>query len=274
MKNIISLFTILFIFSSCQKEDFNIINLNNNKISIFGHGGMGIEHTYPINSYESILKCLSLGADGTEIDVQMTKDSILVAYHDEFLERATNISGEIFSKTWKEISNTTYKVTTYTNYKIITLDELFSNIDSIKKYEFIFDCKLYTNNQNLNVFHNTYANALTKIIDKYDLKNNIYIESQSESFLKTVQQLNKNYKLFIYSNFFEEGLEIALKLNLYGITISTEDITKEQIEIAHNNNLLVAIFNTHSKNKNVEAVKKNADFIQSDKVKHLIKLLK
>jgi len=100
MKNAMVIFIMLFIVSSCQKEDFDIINLNSNKISILGHGGMGIEHTYPMNSFESILNCLSIGADGTELDVQKTKDSVLVAFHDESLENSTDISGRIFNATW------------------------------------------------------------------------------------------------------------------------------------------------------------------------------
>jgi glycerophosphoryl diester phosphodiesterase len=43
---------------------------------------------------------------------------------------------------------------------------------------------------------------------------------------------------------------------------------------AHRNGTMVAVFNTHSKDRNMEAIEKNVDFIQSDKVKHLIKILK
>ena len=139
MKKLIVLFTILFAVSSCKKDNFNILNLNNNKISVLGHGGMGIGQVYPINSFESILNCLNLGADGTELDVQMTKDSVLVAFHDRSLEHSTNISGQIFNKTWGEIKDVTYKNPLYTNYKLISLDELFTNIENPTKYIFFFD---------------------------------------------------------------------------------------------------------------------------------------
>ena len=49
---------------------------------------------------------------------------------------------------------------------------------------------------------------------------------------------------------------------------------EEQIKIAHDNKLLVAIWNTHSASDNIEAINKNPDFTQTDKVKNLIKLLK
>jgi hypothetical protein len=65
-----------------------------------------------------------------------------------------------------------------------------------------------------------------------------------------------------------------LELGLYGISISTEGVSRNQIEKAHSNNLKIAIWNTNSKSKNIEGVNKSPDFIQTDRVKHLVTLLK
>lgn len=267
----VSIILLIFLFIACKKEDFNIDNLND-EIIILGHGGMGIGQAYPMDSFESILKCINSGANGSEMDVQLTKDSVLVAYHSKDLSDNTNLSGVINDLNWNEIKNAYYVNTPYLNYKIISLDQLFSNIDNIRDYKFTFDCKLYTN-KNSTDFQNIFANSIVKIIDKFGIENCVYIESQSKDFLIKLKGKNENYKLFIYPSSFENGLKTALDLDLYGITISTEDISKDQIEIAHSNNLYVAIWNTHSKNKNIEAVKKNPDFIQTDRVEHLVRLL-
>ena len=274
MKNIILLLSLLITISGCQKEDFDIVNLNNNEIAVYGHGGMGIGQTYPINSFESILYCLNIGTDGTELDVQMTKDSVLVAYHAMSLEHSTNSSGQINNKTWDEISHTTYNNPPYTNYKLISLTELFANIDNLHDFTFTFDCKLYNSSHDLNSYYISFINAINRISDKFNLQDILHIESQNKEFLRLLQASQRDYKLFIYPSSFEEGFQIAKSLNLYGITISTDDISKPQIENAHNNGLFVAIWNTNSKNKNIEAINKNPDFIQTDKVKHLVKLLK
>ena len=79
--------------------------------------------------------------------------------------------------------------------------------------------------------------------------------------------------MFIYPNSFNSGLEIATRMNLFGITISTDIVNKKQIEIAHNNNLFVAIWGISSKGANSDGIKKNPDFIQSDKIKNLVDLL-
>lgn len=264
----------IFLIISCKKEEFNITNLNGNRITILGHGGMGVAHTYPMNSYESILNCLNHGMDGTEIDVQMTKDSVLVAFHGYDLSDNTDLKGFVNSLNWNDIKNAHYTSTPYLDYSIISLDQLFSSIDNIQKYKFTFDCKLYTYNNNTSQFHETYINAVINLIEKYHIENNIYIESQSVEFLTLFKNKESDYKFFIYPSTFESGLDIALSHGLFGITISTRDITKAQIEIAHDNNLWVAIWNTHSKSDNIEAINKNPDFIQTDNVKYLIKLLK
>lgn len=274
MRKSILLCFIFSIFIACNKDDFDIVNLNGNRITALGHAGMGIGNTYPMNSYESIIKCLDIGMDGTEFDVQMTKDSVLVAYHDQDLSDKTNLKGLINSLNWDEIKNAHFTQALYLNYSIISLEQLFSHIENIRKYKFTFDCKLYTTNNNIRQFYESYINAVVNIIQKYQIENNVYIESQSIEFLDLCKNKMPDSKLFIYPSSFESGLDIALSKGLSGITISTRNITKEQIKIAHDHNLLVAIWNTHSKSDNIEAINKNPDFIQTDNVKNLVKLLK
>lgn len=274
MKNKIVIICLLILSTnSCKKDDFDIQNLSGNRIICLGHGGMGIGNTYPMNSYESILKCLSLGMDGTEFDVQMTKDSVLVLFHDIELSGKTNLKGHINLLNWSELKNAYYTENPYLNYAIISLEQLFASIDNIENYTFTFDCKLYTQND-VNQYYLSYMNALVKIIQKYQLEKNVCIESQSEDFLKLLKGNYPNYKLFIYPSSFEDGLDKALKLNLFGITISSRDITKEQIKLAHDSNVRVAIWNTHSSLDNQKAIKKSPDYIQTDNVANLVKKLK
>jgi glycerophosphoryl diester phosphodiesterase len=273
MYKLLILLSCLIITLSCSKENFDVANLNGNEISAFGHGGMGTRSTYPINTYESLMKCLNFGSDGTELDIQMTKDSVLIAFHDIDLSESTNISGLVNSLNWSEIKNAHYTDPLYTSYSIISLDQFFSNVINLHEYDFTFDCKINSGNDDPIIYNTKYTNAISQIINKFNLTKNVYIESQSEDFLRLLQQKNSNYKLFIYPNSFNSGLEIATRMNLFGITISTDIVNKKQIEIAHNNNLFVAIWGISSKGANSDGIKKNPDFIQSDKIKNLVDLL-
>ena len=60
---------------------------------------------------------------------------------------------------------------------ILSLEQLFSNIDNLYEHKFIFDCKLYSNNDSL-FFYNSFINSFREIINKYSLHNNVYFESQ------------------------------------------------------------------------------------------------
>ena len=265
--------TFFLFFLSCKKEKFEIVNLNGNKILALGHGGMGLGNTYPMDSAESILQCLNLGMDGSEFDVQLTADSVLVLFHDTELSQSTTLKGVINSLNWSEVKTAHYKETLYLDYSIISLEQLFSNLPDPQKFKFTFDCKLYTENKNTLQFYDCYSRAIIRILEKYQLENNAYIESQSAEFLQLFKAKKSDYKFFIYPGSFEEGLKTAQTLGLYGITISTHNITAEQIKIAHDLNFWVTVWNTHTDNDNREAIKKNPDCIQTDKVKHLLKIL-
>lgn len=261
----------ILILFSCKKESFNIQNLNGNKIDKLGHAGLGIGDTYPMNSLESILHCLSYDMDGSEFDVQMTKDSVLVLYHDEFLESKTNFKGKINQFTWEELKNVTYTITPHLSYNLVRLQDLFDQVDA-KKHTFAFDIKLYPELYS-NAYLKTFSNQVYQFISSQNLEDKIMIESQDTSFLNLMEQKNANLKTFFYPPNFDEGLSAILKHGFYGITISVDDISKEQVELAHSNQIFVCLWNTHSKKLNKEAILKNADIIETDKVEYLSKLI-
>ncbi len=228
---------------SCQKEEFDIVNLNNNRIIALGHSGMGIGRVYPPDSYESVLNCLATGADGTEINVQMTKDNVLVAFHDEDLKTNTNMEGLINSHTWAELENAYYDTYPYLQFSILNFDNFFSKLSKPEKYFFTFDCKLFYSSDRQTFLEN-YSTALIALIEKYNLQNRMTIESSDVDFLLLIQQQKPDYKLFFYPDFFEEGLETVQQYGFSGITIDWENISKEEVALAHSLGIYIATWNT------------------------------
>ena len=273
MKRIFSILIFLILIVSCKKEKFDVANLNGNEIDVMGHAGMGISSSYPINSFGSILNCLNLGATGTEFDVQLTKDNVLVAFHDDDLTNSTNGQGLINSMTWEEVKNATYDVTPYTSYSIISLEELFSQLTNHKDFKFSLDIKLYPAIENQNEYHEKFTDALIALYDKYDLANHAYIESQNKDFLAMLHAKKSNYSLYHYSSSFQESFTAAKELGIKGIVISNKYITADEIAIAHSEGIFVTLWDVRSKSENREAARKNPDMIETDKVDYLIKLL-
>jgi len=273
MKNII-LISILLIFLSCNKETYEVTNLNGNKITVIGHGGMGVGKVYPLNSLESFLKCLAVGADGIEIDVQMTKDLELVAYHDQLLETKTNMNGKVNMFDMKDLKRANYTSYMFTQYTVVSLNDIFSAIDDIHQYTYVFDCKLYPYGNLTTEYIENFAGAIIQLIERYSLVENALIESTNTDFLQILHDLKPELKLFIYPADFDSGFQTAKQMGLYGITISTSKITAEQVRMAHEQNIRVAVWNIQNRSQAVSAIKKNPDYIQADNINTVMKLLK
>uniref|UniRef100_A0A7S1LDQ8 GP-PDE domain-containing protein n=1 Tax=Neobodo designis TaxID=312471 RepID=A0A7S1LDQ8_NEODS len=69
---------------------------------VLGHRGGSLK--YPENTLEALQDAMAVGADGVEIDVMITKDGKLVAFHDENTERMTGESLVVAESTWEQLS--------------------------------------------------------------------------------------------------------------------------------------------------------------------------
>lgn len=271
----ISLLTLSAGLKSCKRDAplYEVNNLNGNVISAFGHGGMGVQFKFPINSYESIEPCLRIGADGTEIDIQMTADSVLVAYHNSDLNESTPCSGTVNDLLWSQIWGCHYASPFSSTIKLNSVTELFSAFQNRNDYTFTFDCKLYNNNANQIAYKNQFANAIINTIYAYNINDEkLFIESPDTLFLRMLQTKRNSLKLFFYATEFEEGLEIAETMNLFGLIIESNYITKEQVALAHEKGIRVTLFNVKSKEEHLNAILKSPDFIQADDIIYLLKV--
>lgn len=99
------------------------MKIPNNKIA---HRGMFDNIKIPENSMAAFKKALKYNYS-IELDVQLTKDNVLVVFHDESLKRMTGIDKLIQDSNYKEIKN--LKLLNTKEY-IPTLDEVLKLIDN------------------------------------------------------------------------------------------------------------------------------------------------
>jgi len=255
--------------SACKKKDATLASETaNGKVLALGHGGMGNSNFYPMNTYEAILNCINLGANGSEMDVQMTKDSVLVLYHDDGLETLTDGSGPIINYTWNELQQYHYIVGPYVQYDIACIDVLFEHIDNLQQHTFSFDNKLLFDD----TWRPVFMRAIIRLLEKYQMEQHVFIESHDPAFL-TAFKLLKDYEYFFNPPDFDTGLHQAKDNNIYGIIMDNENISADQISLAHQNGIHVQTWGPASEEDNKQAIAKNPDAIQTDNVNALVDLL-
>lgn len=270
------LILLLSICISCSKDPalFKLDNLNNNEIGCFGHAGMGSRSIYPVNTIESLESCLNRGADGTEMDVQVTKDSVLVIYHDKNLDESTSCSGMIKDLNWSDIENCKVKSVLFSHLELISFNEFIQKIPNPQDYIFTLDCKLW--NDEVNAGNDEYlrffARSLIRAMDENNVGTNSFIESSSIGFLLALKDRRPDLKLFYLGDTFEGTLGQSVNWGFYGISMHNTMLTAEQIKTAHQKNLHVTLFGVLTEKENYSAVEKSPDFIQTDNINYLLKI--
>ena len=119
-----------------------LTNPNSNKVYVASHRCDWRNH--PENSIIALESAIEMGADIAEIDVSMTKDSVLILMHDKTINRTTSGKGKPSDYTIDEIRKfnlrnglgrvTHHKIPTFREFLLLAKGKVIINID--KGYEY------------------------------------------------------------------------------------------------------------------------------------------
>lgn len=111
-------------------------------VMIFAHRGNWRNSAE--NSIQAFQDCINEGLDGIEVDLQMTKDSVLVIMHDETLDRTTTGSGKVSDYTIDELRKlrllnpirvkTRQTIPTFEQVLLLAKDKILIQVDKWKAY--------------------------------------------------------------------------------------------------------------------------------------------
>ena len=99
--------------------------MDQEKTKVWAH--RGASGYAPENTLDAFRKAVEMGADGIELDVQMTKDGELVVIHDETIDRVSNGKGWVKNYTYEELKKFNFNKThlEYTKEEIPTLEQVY-----------------------------------------------------------------------------------------------------------------------------------------------------
>jgi glycerophosphoryl diester phosphodiesterase len=207
-----------------------------------GASGYAPEHTIP--AYDLALE---QGADYIEIDLQMTKDGVLVALHDDTLDRTADApegvperycSGPVIKRTLEQIKQCdvgSWFGPEYAGEQIPTLEEIFQRYGTSVNY--------YIETKNPEAAPGM-EEELLSLMEEYKLTEpaednwQVLIQSFSAESLMTIHEMNEDLPLIQLFSSTETSQTIQDQLDLVstyavGIGPSMTDVDAALVEAAH-----------------------------------------
>lgn len=212
----------------------------------------GFSGKYPENTMLAFRKAVEAGADGIELDVQLTKDGEVVIIHDETIDRTTDGKGYVSDYTYEELSrfdaSYIYKGKTEFN-KIPTLREY---LEMIKDTDLVTNIELKTGvKEYLGI-----EDKVWELIKEFKLEERVIISSFNHFSVMRMRELAPNLKYGLLSETwiidagkytYDLGIacyhpiqwnltpEVIKEVKRYGIeintwTVNTEDRIRYMIE--------------------------------------------
>jgi glycerophosphoryl diester phosphodiesterase len=194
-------------------------------VEIIGHRGAA--GTYPENTMVSFIACEKLGADGIELDVQLTKDGEIVVIHDETINRTTNGKGFVKDYTLAELKrfDASYKFKgQFDDCTIPTLKEVFN---WAKGNQFTINVEL----KNDKFEYHGLEERVINLIRSYEFEKRIVLSSfNHKSMLKFHLMAPDIETAVLYNKRNKEPWKIAEEYNAKAVHPNYRIITDELIE--------------------------------------------
>lgn len=198
----------------------------NRKMKVWAHRGACMYA--PENTMPAFELARQLGADGIELDVQLTKDGVPVIIHDEKIDRTCDGVGFVKDYTLEELRkfNAAKKYPAYGKVAIPTLAEF---------YAWIVETELTVNLELKNsvVFYDGLEEKVLALAKEYDVEDRVVYSSFNHYSMQRIKQLQPKAKAaFLYSNGLLDVDEYADKYHMDAVhpslkNLEYSDIVKE-----------------------------------------------
>lgn len=191
-------------------------------------GHRGVAGSYPENTKISIQAAIDLGLKWVEVDIQPTKDNVLVVCHDHTVNRCSNGQGRVDELTLEELKALDFGSwfsTDFSGEKILTLDELLT-LATENKLNLNIEVKV--DNHPAEEVVQTLANALAKSPMPQE---NVLLSSFSHDVIRAMHKYCSGYRLGVLSEFFtRKDKRLLEEVSAYSCNLNINWVRTRQIK--------------------------------------------
>lgn len=266
---------LLLALSGCMISSAERVSLPEDKFLVIAHrGASAYAPGHTLTAYEMAVQ---MGADYIELDLQLTKDGTLVAFHDSIVS-FPNAEQAVADVTMDELDlyspgddfnekNPRYASPGYKDLQVLELEDILLHFG--KTVNYYIEMKSPANNMGI-------ENELIQQLRAHDLLNQneilpkVIIQSFSERSLKKVSAMEPSIpliKLYTFDKAAHLSKKTLRKLEIYasGVGLNADAVTKEFVESLHKEGLDVHPFTVNDEDTIRSLLKMGADGVFTDK---------
>jgi glycerophosphoryl diester phosphodiesterase len=229
-----------------------------------------------------IKKALARGADGVEVDVQLSQDSVLMLYHDQTLESMTNGKGCVYETSAADLQKLEYRggwfYDLWHDERPITLQHLLDTLSRRPMLPYLHFDLHETNVCNTEqplAEAPALARALGRLLKQYNWPpDRMLVLTINQSSLAALRQALPGVPLGLeITDDFENQLQAAKAEKVQAIIVRKDLITPERTAQAHAAGLQVVTFGGRASGTVQRLIDCHPDAIEVDNVPTMLSLL-
>ncbi|MBQ8372572.1 MAG: hypothetical protein IJX38_06535 [Clostridia bacterium] len=189
--------------------------------SFITYAHRGASEYCPENTMMSFYMGMQMGANGIETDVQVTKDGVLVLFHDDTLERVTGEVGRVADYTLEEL-NAFLVYHGALHDKIPTLEDFLSHF-AYRDITIALEIKV-----------GGIEEKIADMIFKYGLEDKVIVTSFMLDYLTAFKSCAPELRIGLLATRYDDDiLDALLALGAYEICPKGEEVTSELVDKWH-----------------------------------------
>lgn len=230
------------------------------KAKVWAHRGASAYA--PENTLSAFKKAIEMGADGIELDVQMTKDGELVVIHDETINRTSNGNGYVKDYTLAALKQYIFDngFDGYNKERIPTLREV---------YKLMKDTTLTINVELKNgiILYKGIEEAVLKLAEEMGMTERIIYSSFNHYSMRRMKELAPTVQAgILFSDGWIDVSEYGRKLGVDALHPAFYHLQEPHfIQKAKENHLAVHVWTVNKEKKMVEVLNAGVDAIITNK---------
>ena len=259
----------------------------NPKLVVLGHAGSGFFtpispfNFRPPSSWRGIRRALLRGADGVEIDLQLSRDSVVMLYHDQKLENSSTGTGCVSQRTAAELTQLRYRggwpYDWIQKERPITFDTALARFGRRPSFPNLH-LDLHEDDQCLPAGHQhdrtpLLIRQIARSLRHYQVPpEKILLITQEPGTVRLARTLLPGVRigLEIASDEFAFGLKVAKTEKVRTVVLDADRVTPEQSAQAHAAGLTVVVFGGRSGKDIRRVLATQPDEIEVDNMKRLL----